>query len=131
SKAAPHCAPVELPIPDPSHARFFDPPSVLVNGTTVDVFEDVDGAGNNHMNGMDEWISTDGGATFTQFPYSLSNTQVGDSTGTGPMPVIPLFGGNVGFGSVSAIQNPLFQANSLIAPQQYSAATHPKPASAS
>jgi len=131
SKAAPHCAPVELPIPDPSHAQFFDPPSVLIVGTTVRVFEDVDGAGNNHMNGMDEWISTDGGATFSQFPYSLSNTQVGDSTGTGPMPVIPLFGDNVGFGSVSAIQNPLFQANSLTAPVQYSTATHPKPPSAS
>ncbi len=131
SKAAPHCSPVELQVPDPSHARFFDPPSVLVSGTTVRVFEDVDGAGNNHMNGMDEWISTDGGATFTQFPYSLSNTQVGDSTGTGPMPVIPLFGDNVGFGSVSAIQNPLFQANSLTAPQEYSTATKPTPPSAS
>ena len=130
STAAPHCAPVELPIPDPSHARFFDPPSVLVSGTTVRVFEEVDGAGNQNEDGIDEWISTDGGATFTQFPYSLSNTQVGDTEGTGPMPVIPLFGDNVGFGYVSAIQNPVFEANSLTSPQDYSAATKPTPPSA-
>jgi hypothetical protein len=47
------------------------------------------------------------------------------------MPLIPLFGDNVGFGSVSAIQNPLFQANSLTAPQEYSAATKPMTPSAS
>lgn len=128
--AAPRCNPVGLQVPNPSQARFFDPPSVLVTGATVRVFEEVDGAGNSE-DGMDEWLSTDGGATFTQFPYSLSNTQVGDTEGTGPMPVIPLFGDNVGFGYVSAIQNPLFQANSLTAPQSYSAATKPKPPSAS
>jgi hypothetical protein len=131
SKAAPHCAPVELQVPDPSHAQFFDPPSVLVSGATVRVFEDVDGAGNQHEDGIDEWVSTDGGSTFIQFPYSLSNTQVGDTEGTGPMPLIPLFGDNVGFGQVSAIQNPLFEANSLTAPQEYSAATTPMPPSAS
>ncbi len=130
SNAAPHCAPVELQIPDPSDARFFDPPSVLVSGTTVRVFETVDGASNNNENGMDEWVSADGGSTFTQSPYSVSNTKVGDTEGTGPMPLIPLFGGNVGFGYVSAIQNPLFQANSITAPQDYSAAT-PTPPSAS
>ena len=130
SKAAPHCSPVELPIPDPSSALFFDPPSVLVNGTTVRVFEEVDGAVNQNQDGIDEWVSTDGGATFTQFPYSLSNPQVGDTEGTGPMPVIPLFGDNVGFGYVSAVQNPLFQANSLASPQNYSTATTPAPPSA-
>lgn len=128
SRAAPHCAPVELTVPDPSAAEFFDPPSVLVNGTTVRVFEDVDGAADQHEDGMDEWISTDGGATFTQFPYSLSNTQVGDTEGTGPMPVIPLFGSNVGFGYVSAVQNPLFQANSVVSPLDYSAAPPMPPA---
>lgn len=127
SKAAPHCAPVELQVPDPTNAQFFDPPSVLVSGTTVRVFEEVAGASDQHEDGTDEWVSTDGGATFSQFPYSLSNTQVGDSGGTGPMPLIPLFGDNVGFGSVSAIQNPLFQANSLVAPQEYSAATSMPP----
>ena len=130
STAAPHCSPVELPIPDPSSALFFDPPSVLVNGTTVRVFEEVDGAVNQNEDGIDEWISTDGGATFTQFPYSLSNPQVGDTEGTGPMPVIPLFGGNVGFGYVSAVQNPVFEANSLTSPQDYSSATTPAPPSA-
>jgi len=131
SKAAPHCSPVELQIPDPSQALFFDPPSVLVNGTTVRVFEEVDGAENQNEDGIDEWVSTDGGATFTQFPYSLSNPQVGDTEGTGPMPVIPLFGDNIGFGYVSAVQNPLLQANSLVGPQDYSAATTPMPPSAS
>jgi hypothetical protein len=122
------CSPVKLTIPDPSAAQFFDPPSVLVNGSTVRVFEEVDGAANQDQDGMDEWLSTDGGATFVLFPYSLSDTQVGDAQGTGPMPAIPLLGGNVGFGYVSAIQNPLFQANSLTSPQDYSAATASPPA---
>jgi hypothetical protein len=122
------CNPVKLTIPDPSEAQFFDPPSVLVNGTTVRVFEEVDGASNQEQDGMDEWLSTDGGATFSPFTYSLSDTQVGDTQGTGPMPAIPLLDGNVGFGYVSAIQNPLFQANSLTSPVDYSAASTSPPA---
>lgn len=128
---ATNCAPVELSVPDPSGAQFFDPPSVLVQGSNVWVFEEVDGAANQELDGMDGWLSTDGGATFTQLPFSISNTQVGDTEGTGPMPLIPLLGGNVGFGYVSAIQNPLFQANSLTSPKDYSAATSPTPPAAS
>jgi hypothetical protein len=82
SIAAPRCAPVSLPDPDPSHAQYFDPPSVLVAGTTVRVFEEVDGAANQNQNGMYEWVSTDGGATFAPFPYALSYTAVGDTAGT-------------------------------------------------
>jgi hypothetical protein len=125
------CSLVKLTIPDSSEAQFFDPPSVLVNGTDVYVFEEVDGAANQEQDGMDEWLSTDGGATFSLLPYSVSDTQVGDTGGTGPMPLIRLLGANVGFGYVSAIQNPLFQANSLASPQDYSAATTPMPPAAS
>jgi hypothetical protein len=124
SVAAPRCNPVTLQVPNPSHAQYFDPPSVFVFGAEVRVFEEVDGAANN-QNGMDEWISTDGGATFTLFPYSLSYTAVGDTAGTGPMPVIPLFGGNVGFGDVAADGNPVFQANSLGSPTNYSPGAYP------
>lgn len=131
AKGATGCAPVELTVPDPSEAQFFDPPSVLVNGSDVYVFEEVDGAANQDLDGMDAWFSTDGGATFSQVPYSVSDTQVGDTEGTGPMPAIQLPGGNVGFGYVSAIQNPLFQANALTAPKEYSAATMPMPPAAS
>jgi hypothetical protein len=125
------CSSVELSIPDPSAAQFFDPPSVLVNGSDVYVYEEVDGAADQQLDGMDGWVSTDGGATFTQLPFSISDTQVGDTAGTGPMPAIQLPGGNVGFGYVSAVQNPLFQANSLTGPKDYSAATTPMPPAAS
>ena len=71
------CSAVTLQVPNPSHAQYFDPPSVLVNGTDVYVFEEVDGAANNNQNGMYEWLSTDGGATFTPLPYAVSYTAVG------------------------------------------------------
>lgn len=119
------CSPVALTVPDPSHAQYFDPPSVLVTGTTVRVFEEVDGAADHNEDGMYEWLSTDGGATFTPFGYSLSYTALGDTAGTGPMPVVPLFGDNVGFGYVAADGNPLFQVNSLTAPQNYSPGAYP------
>ena len=61
------------------------------------------------------------------FPYSLGWTGVGDTAGTGPMPVVPLFGDSVGIGEVSAVSNPLFQANSLVSPTDYSLATLPTP----
>jgi len=125
SVAATACDRVTLQVPDPSHAQYFDPPSVLVAGTTVRVFEEVDGAANNNQNGMYEWVSTDGGATFTPFPYALSYTAVGDTSGTGPMPVTPLFGGNVGIGYVAAGGNPVFQTNSLTSPANYSPGAFP------
>ena len=121
------CAPVQLAVPDPARAQFFDPPSVLVAGTVVRIFEEVDGAPDQHRDGFDEWISTDGGATFSMFPNSLSWTGVGDTAGAGPMPVVPLFGDSVGIGEISAVSNPLFQANSLTSPTDYSAATLPTP----
>jgi len=125
--AAAGCAPVQIQVPDPAHAEFFDPPSVLVSGTTVRIFEEVDGAPDRHRDGYDEWISTDGGSTFTMFPYSLSWTGVGDTQGAGRMPVFPLFGDSVGIGEISAVSNPLVQTNSLAAPDDYSLATLPTP----
>jgi hypothetical protein len=74
---------------------------------------------------MYEWISTDGGATFSPLSYAVSYTAVGDSAGTGPMPVVPLFGGNVGFGDVVAEGNPTFQTNSLSSPQNLSVGAYP------
>ena len=119
------CSAVTLQVPNPSHAQYFDPPSVLVNGTDVYVFEEVDGAANNNQNGMYLWLSTDGGATFSPYPYALSYTAVGDTAGTGPMPVIPLPGGNVGFAYVAAAGNPVFQTNSLGSPANYSPGAYP------
>jgi hypothetical protein len=119
------CNRVALPVPDPSHAQYFDPPSVLVSGTTVRVFETVDGAADQNLDGMYEWVSTDGGSTFSPFPYALSYTAIGDTAGTGPMPVVPLFANNVGFGYVAADGNAVFQANSLTAPQNYSPGAYP------
>ena len=43
------------------------------------------------------------------------------------MPVFPLFGDSVGIGEISAVSNPLVQANSLAAPNDYSLATSPTP----
>jgi hypothetical protein len=120
------CNPVSLTVPDPSQALYFDPPSVIVNGTDVYVFEVVDGDLNDdNDNGMYEWVSTDGGATFTALPYAVSYTEVGDTTGTGPMPVIQLPNGNLGFGYVSAEGNPLFQTNTISSPQNYSPGAYP------
>ena len=119
------CSPVSLPVPDPSHAQYFDPPSVLVNGTDVYVFEEVDGAANDNQNGIYEWFSTDGGATFSPLPHAVSYTAVGDTMGTGPMPLVTLFGGNVGFGYVAAAGNPVFQTNSLSSPTNYSPGAFP------
>jgi len=115
------CNPVVLTVPDPSQALGFDPPSVLVNGSDVYVFEYVNG----NENGMNEWVSTDGGATFTAVPYAVSYTEVGDSTGTGPMPVVELPNGSFGFGYVTAVGNPLFQTNTISAPQDYSPGAYP------
>ena len=44
--------------------------------------------------------------------YALGYTRVGDTAGTGPMPVVPRFGDNIGLGYVDAAGNPLFQSNS-------------------
>jgi hypothetical protein len=93
------CDPVSLTAPDPSHAQYFDPPSVLVNGTDLYVFEEVDGVADANQDGMYEWVSTDGGSTFTAFPYAVSYTAVGDTSGTGPTPVIELPNGNLGSGT--------------------------------
>lgn len=120
------CSPVQLPIPNPAQALFFDPPSVLVNGADVYVFEEVNGAPKND-DGIDEWVSINGGSTFTRVPYAVGETGVGDSAGTGPQPVVALPGGNFGMSAVSAIQNPTFQANSLAPPLDYSVATEPNP----
>lgn len=121
------CNPVALEIPNPSHALFFDPPGVIVNGSDVYVFEEVDGAADN-FNGLDEWVSTDGGATFSQVPYAVGDNGVGDSVYDLPMPVVQLPGGNFGVGSYSAVHNPMFEANSLLsAPIQHSEATEPNP----
>jgi hypothetical protein len=125
SVGATACNPVTLQVPDPSHAQYFDPPSVLVNGTDVYVFEYVAGAANDNQDGMYEWVSTDGGGTFNPFPYAVSYTAVGDTAGTGPAPVIPLPNGNLGFGYVAAAGNPVFQTNSLVGPTNYSAGAFP------
>lgn len=119
------CSPVVLSAPTTGH--FFDPPSVLVRGTDVYVLEEVDGSTSDN-DGINEWTSINGGASFTRVAHAVGTTGVSDSLGTGPQPVVPLFGSNFGISDVSAVQNPTFQANGpLSAPLDYSVATEPNP----
>jgi hypothetical protein len=115
------CSPVTLP--GPAGGTLFDPPSVVLSGSTVAVFESVFGATNNDQNGTAEWVSSDGGQTFTLLPSAVFFIG-GNSSGT-VNPVIALPGGNVGYGAVVPGGNPGFQANTLASPSDYSVSTTP------
>jgi hypothetical protein len=117
------CSPVALSPPPATSgsSAFFDPPSVILSGADVYVFEAVAGAASNHLNGIDEWVSTDGGGSFTRGLYSVGYLP-GEQTQN---PVIALPGSNFGVGAVDPGGNPVFQANSLTSPSDNSAATTP------
>ena len=113
------CSPVVLPAP--AGGTLFDPPSVLIAGGAVYVFEDVVGATNTHQNGVNEWASADGGSSFTPWPTAVGwvpNNAAGTTN-----PVIALPDSNIGAGWVVAAGNPAFQANSLTSPSDDSQAT--------
>jgi hypothetical protein len=115
------CNPVVLKVPDPSTYVFFDPPTVLVQNGDIYVFEYLEGASDD-LTGLAEFVSTDGGASFTLQPHAVSYVPGGAGTAG---PVVALPGGDFGAGYVSAVANPAFQANALSSPGDDSEATTP------
>ncbi len=110
------CAPVAITV---AAGSLFDPPSVLLSGGDVYVFETVGGSSDDDQDGMDEWVSTDGGASFTQTADAISSLPIGNVEAS-MNPVIALPGGAIGVGAAPPGANPEFQANSLSAPADYS-----------
>jgi hypothetical protein len=108
-----------LKLPDKSGDAFFDPPTVLVANANVYVFELVNSTSNSDVTGIDEYVSGDGGSSFTLHPVAVSYVPEGFGTTN---PVIPLPGGDIGFGYVVTGANPAFQANSLASPTEDSQA---------
>jgi hypothetical protein len=115
------CTPVPLKVPGPSTDLFSDPPTVLLHDGDIYVFEYIGSASDNRT-GIAEYVSTDGGASFTLQPDAVSYVKGGQGT-TGPIVELP--GGEFGAGYVSDVTNPTFQANSLSAPSNDSQATTP------
>ena len=115
------CTPVPLKVPDPSTDLFSDPPTVLLHDGDIYVFEYI-GSASDDRTGIAEYVSTNGGASFTLQPDAVSYVKGGQGT-TGP--VVELPGGEFGAGYVSDVTNPTFQANSLSAPSNDSQATTP------
>jgi len=110
------CSPVQL---STTGLGYFGTPSVLVEGSDVYVFVDSNGAPSQQLTGLDEYLSTDGGATFSLVPNAVS-----DTGGYGPEGLVALTGGDFGVTwNYAGGGNPSFQANSLASPQPYSEAT--------
>ncbi|MGD0811790.1 MAG: hypothetical protein ABSA91_19095, partial [Acidimicrobiales bacterium] len=115
------CTSVPLKVPDPSTDLFSDPPTVLLHDGDIYVFEYI-GSASDDRTGIAEYISTNGGASFTLQPDAVSYVKGGQGT-TGPIVELP--GGEFGAGYVSDVTNPTFQANSLSSPSDDSLATTP------
>lgn len=116
------CHPLSLHIADPHSDRFFDPPSVLLDHGEIEVFEDVDTVGDDELNGLDEYVSSDGGSSFSLLPHAVGSVST-DSGTTGHVVALP--GGDLGAVYVVPEANPEFQANSLASPSDDSSATSP------
>jgi hypothetical protein len=95
---------------------------VLLENGRVDVFEYVAATHGGDINGIDEYVSTDGGSSFSLQPDAVSYVPGGDGT-AGPIVALPDDG--FGAGYVAAGSNPAFQANSLTSPSNDSQATAP------
>ncbi|HTX00945.1 MAG TPA: hypothetical protein VMD59_19340, partial [Acidimicrobiales bacterium] len=122
ARASSTCRPVALQIADPVDDRFFDPPSVLLDNGHVDVFEHVDTTYDGDLDGLDEYVSTDGGRSFVLTPHAVGSVPDGDGT-AGHVEALP--GGELGATYVIPGGNPEFQANSLASPADDSSATSP------
>ena len=120
ASAATSCSPVTLEVADPSSDQFFGPPSVLLEPGHIYVLAIV--LGGSDSDGINEFVSTDGGGSFTLEPHAVGFIG-GDSGPAGP--AIELPGGDFGAGYVIPGSNPAFQANSLAAPTDQSEATTP------
>jgi hypothetical protein len=115
------CSPVMLEVAEPAQEEFFGTPSVLLAPGRIYVLDGVIG-GSDDLEGIDEFVSTDGGASFSLEPHAVGLVG-GDSAPAGPAVELP--GGDFGAGYVIPESNPAFQANSLAAPTDQSAGTTP------
>jgi hypothetical protein len=129
--AATGCNPVTLEVPDPATDQFFGPPSVLLEPGHIYVLNVV--VASSDADGLNEFVSSDGGATFSVVPHAVGF--VGSGWPAGPPVELPR--GDFGAGYVIPGSNPAFQANSLAAPTDESEASaapyatlNPQPASA-
>jgi hypothetical protein len=129
--AATSCNPVTLEVPDPTTDQFFGPPAVLLEPGHIYVLNVV--VASSDADGLNEFVSSDGGATFSVVPHAVGFVGSGGPAG----PPVELPGGDFGAGYVIPGSNPAFQANSLAAPTDESEASgaphatlNPQPASA-
>ncbi len=107
------CSPVSLQVPGPSLDQFFDPPTVLVEGGRIYVFEYVGSTNNGEITGINDYVSSNGGTSFSWQTHAVGFVPGGDGTAG---PIVPLPGGRFGAGYVLPGANPGFQVNSLTAP---------------
>ncbi|HUC15101.1 MAG TPA: hypothetical protein VMS00_11680, partial [Acidimicrobiales bacterium] len=119
ASVATRCSPVTLDVPDPVSDQFFGPPSVLLEPGHIYVLNVA--IGGSDLDGINEFVSTDGGASFTLEPHAVGFVDNGEAAG----PAVALPGGNFGAGYVIPGYNPAFQANSLAAPTDESGASAP------
>ncbi|MGZ4177738.1 MAG: hypothetical protein ACXVRW_09600 [Solirubrobacteraceae bacterium] len=110
-------------------AGFIDGVHVLVDGSTMVILADVFGAAGDNAQDYEpvqEWQSTDGGATWTIINGGLSVTNGVLNADTGPLSAVILPGtGVLGFGWDTAGGPPTFNAFPLSAPPECSKATCP------
>ena len=118
--AASHCSPVTLEVADPSKAAFIGTPSVLLAPGRIYVL-DLASGGSADLNGINEFVSTDGGASFSLEPHAVGFVGQ-DSSLAGP--AIELLGGDFGWGYLKP-GDPGFQANSLVTPTDQSLVNTP------
>jgi hypothetical protein len=113
------CQPL-VQIPTPSAAAdFLDPPTVMLSGGDVYLFEQVFEGSDAHENGILEYVSSTNPIAFTQAPdYAVSFPG-----NTGDDGVVHLPNGLIGVGYGATETYPVFQANSLGSPVEYSEAT--------
>jgi hypothetical protein len=120
ASSATSCSPLTLEVADPSSDQFFGPPSVLLDPGHIYVLAIA--VGGSDIDGINEFVSTDDGASFTLEPHAVGF--VGGDSGPAGLP-IELPGGDFGAGYVIPGSNPAFQANSLAAPTDQSEAASP------
>ena len=112
------CNPVTLEVADPAGQQLFGDPSVMLTSGHIYVLDQVVGGS---ADGINEFVSTDDGATFTLVPHAVGFVSNGEAAG----PLVELPGGNFGAGYVIPGSNPAFQANSLATPADQSEASSP------
>jgi hypothetical protein len=110
-------------------AKFIDGVHVLSDGATLVVLADVFGAAGSSAGDYEpvqEWQSTDGGATFTIVNGGLSVTSGVLNADTGPLSAVIVPGtGVLGFGWDTVAGSPTFNAFSLSAPAECSTVSCP------